>query len=39
MNELADHLQTLEEALLTTEVRQSTERLRELLTDDFFRNR
>ncbi|MCT4785813.1 DUF4440 domain-containing protein [Exiguobacterium aestuarii] len=36
MNELTDHLQTLEEALLTTEVRQSTERLRELLTDDFF---
>ncbi|WP_214694093.1 DUF4440 domain-containing protein [Exiguobacterium sp. s160] len=36
MNELAYHLQTLEEALLTTEVRQSTERLRELLTDDFF---
>lgn len=36
MSELADHLQTLEEALLTTVVRQSTERLRELLTDDFF---
>ncbi|WP_026825248.1 MULTISPECIES: nuclear transport factor 2 family protein [Exiguobacterium] len=36
MNELVDYLQTLEEALLTTEVRQSTERLRELLTEDFF---
>lgn len=36
MNELANHLQTLEEALLTTEIRQSTERLRELLADDFF---
>ncbi len=36
MNKLAYHLQTLEEALLTTEVRQSTDRLRELLTDYFF---
>lgn len=36
MNDLSHHIQSLEEQLLTTEVRSSTKRLRKLLTDDFF---
>ncbi|WP_214825692.1 DUF4440 domain-containing protein [Exiguobacterium algae] len=36
MNELSAHLQSLEEQLLTPEVRSSTEKLRTLLTEDFF---